>query len=46
MENEGSVWPGSSVKIIIKDNKTSAEKLVVIKKKERKKHECFAIVAL
>lgn len=43
MEKEGSVRPGS-VKIIIKDNTTSAEKLVMLKKK--KKLECFAIVAL
>lgn len=43
MEEEESVRQSSSVKIIIKDNKISAENLVVIIKN---KHEGFAIVAL
>lgn len=43
MEEEESVRQSSSVKIIIKDNKISAENLVVIIKN---KHERFAIVAL
>lgn len=37
MEEEESVRQSSSVKIIIKDNKISAENLVVIKKKKGKK---------
>lgn len=46
MEKKESVRRSSSVEIIIKDNKISVEKLVVIKKKRKEKHECFAIVAL